>query len=102
MPEPSSGRLFWLGNITPENPKGNRPCYPFVIGEVDRSSGLLIRQSVRIVDDLQPGEDPILSLSSFFAREDRQTGDIDVHLSRIFSSKDKEWKGDSYLFHIPV
>src|SRR5687767_15184968 len=29
----SSGRIFWLGNITPGNPMGNRPRYPFVIGE---------------------------------------------------------------------
>lgn len=28
----SSGRLFWLGNLPPGNPRGNRPRYPFVIG----------------------------------------------------------------------
>jgi hypothetical protein len=56
----SSGRLFWLGNITSENPRGNRPRYPFVIGEVDRVTGLLRRESVRPIDTLQPGEDPIL------------------------------------------
>ncbi|HUS06543.1 MAG TPA: sialidase family protein, partial [Bryobacteraceae bacterium] len=67
----SSGRLFWLGNITPANPRGNRPRYPFVIGEVDGLTGLLLRRSVRVIDTLRPGEDPILSLSNFYAREDR-------------------------------
>lgn len=98
----SSGRLFWLGNITPENPKGNRPRYPFVIVEVERSSGLLIRKSLRPVDDLHPGEDPILSLSNFYAREDRQTGDIDLHMSRLFAASGKPWAGDAYLYRIPV
>ncbi len=98
----SSGRLFWLGNINHENPKGNRPRYPFVMGEVDRTTGLLLRKSVRTVDDLHPGEDPILTLSNFYAREDRQTGDIDLHMTRLFASSDKPWAGDSYLYRIPV
>jgi hypothetical protein len=58
----SSGRLFWLGNITSENPRGNRPHYPFVIGEVDRRTGLLRQESIRTIDTLQPGEDPVLSI----------------------------------------
>ena len=49
------------------NPKGNRPRYPFIIGEVDRRHGGLMRDSVRVVDTLQPGEDPVLTLSNFFA-----------------------------------
>jgi hypothetical protein len=43
----SSGRLFWFGNITPDNPRGNRPRYPFVIGEVNRQNGLLMRSTVQ-------------------------------------------------------
>lgn len=97
----SSGRLFWLGNITPENPKGNRPRYPFVIGEVDRGSGLLIREKVRTIDTLQKGEDPVLSLSNFFAREDRQTKEICVHMTRLFA-RDKAWEGDAMLYRIPI
>jgi len=98
----SNGRLYWLGNITPTNPRGNRPRYPFVIGEVDKNSGLLRRETLRTVDDLQPGEDPILTLSNFYARENRQTGDIDLHMSRLFASSDKPWAGDAYLYRIPV
>ena len=97
----SSARLFWLGNITPENPRGNRPRYPFVIGEVDRRSGLLIRESVRTIDTLQPGEDPILSLSNFLAREDRRTGEIAVHMSRLFAGSGA-WAGDAYVYYVPV
>lgn len=97
----SSGRLFWLGNIAPVNPRGNRPRYPFVIGEVDRRSGLLLRNSVRTIDTLQTGEDPNLSLSNFFAREDRRTGRIAVHMTRLFAGSGA-WSGDAYLYDVTV
>jgi len=97
----SSGRLFWLGNITSENPLGNRPRYPFVIGEVDRRTGMLRRESVRTIDTLQAGEDPVLSLSNFFAREDRQTREIAVHMTRLFA-RPEEWAGDAYLYRVAV
>jgi BNR repeat-like domain len=96
----SSGRLFWLGNITPANPRGNRPRYPFVIGEVDRGSGLL-RDSVRIIDTLQPGEDANLSLSNFYAREDRRTREIVVHMTRLFAGS-PAWSGNAYVYYVAV
>lgn len=95
----SSGRLLWLGNITGSNPRGNRPRYPFVIGEVNPSSGLLKRENVTTIDTLQPGEDPILSLSNFFAREDRVTGGLAVHMTRLFAGSGP-WSGDSNVYHL--
>jgi hypothetical protein len=96
-----SGRLFWLGNITSENPHGNRPRYPFVVGEVDRVTGLLRRTSIRTIDTLQPGEDPILSLSNFYARIDRRTREIAIHMTRLFA-RSEEWAGDACLYRIAV
>lgn len=97
----SSGRLYWLGNITGANPKGNRPRYPFCVGEVDRRSGALRRKSVRVIDDLGPGENPLLTLSNFYAREDRQTREIAVHMTRLFALPDG-WEGDAMLYRIRV
>lgn len=97
----SSGRLFWLGNLNAENPRGNRPRFPFVIGEVDRKTGLLLKNSVRTVDSRQPGEHEILSLSNFFAREDRVTREIALHMTRLFAHNDG-WEGDAMIYHIPV
>jgi hypothetical protein len=96
-----SDRLFWLGNITSENPRGNQPRYPFVMGEVDRVTGLLRRTSIRTIDTLQSGEDPILSLSNFYARVDRRTREIAIHMTRLFA-RSEEWAGDAYLYRIAV
>ena len=97
----SNGRIYWLGNLARENPKGNRPRYPFHIAEVDRQDGRLIAGSVRVVDDLKPGENPQLSLSNFYAREDRQTREISVHMTRLFALPDG-WQGDAMLYRITV
>ena len=101
----SSGRIFWLGNITPHNPTGNSPRYPLVIGEVDRRTGLLRPETVRIVDDRGPAETEFLQLSNFSAREDRETGEIVVHLCRFFehtAGAERDWTSDAYVYHIPV
>lgn len=101
----SSGRLFWLGNIRPENPTGNRPRYPFIIGEVDRRSGLLDQGSIRVVDDRGPNESTALQLSSPSSREDRETGEIVLNLTRWSEfSKDAthDWTAHAYLYRIPV
>lgn len=77
----STGRLYWIGNISPTNPRGNLPRYPLVIGEVDTRSGLLARESLRTIDDRGPDDTETLRLSNFYAREDRATRDILVHCS---------------------
>ena len=81
----SSGRLYWLGNIVPENPRGNGPRYPFVIAEVAPESGLVARDSVATVDDRGPGESERMTLSNFMAHEDRVTREIVLHMTRGFT-----------------
>ena len=101
----SSGRLYWIGNLTPTNPDGNRPRYPLVVGEVDRRSGLLRRESVRVVDTRGPGDSAQLTLSNFAAREDRETGELVINLSRLFQHSPADgldWTSDAYLYRVPV
>jgi hypothetical protein len=97
----SNGKLYWVGHISATNPRGNRPRYPVYVGEVDQDSGLLIRDSLTQVDDRRPGDDEILMLYSIYAREDRQTRQIALHMTRLFAFKDG-WVGDALLYRISV
>ena len=102
----SSGRLFWIGNITPTNPTGNQPRHPLLIGEVNVRSGLLRRDTVRAIDDRRVGDSPLLALSNFSAREDRATTEIVVNLTRLFEKSppdpNRDWTADAMLYRIPV
>ncbi len=92
----SGGQYFWIGNICRENPVGNRPRYPLVIGEVNPHTLTLERNSLRVVDDRSPADHVNLTLSNFYAREDRVTGEIVIHCTRFFARG--EWGGDAYEY----
>ena len=67
----------------------------------DEAGGLLIRDSLIPVDDRRLDEDEILMIYPPYAREDRRTGEVAVHMSRIFAYPDG-WKGDALLYRIGV
>jgi hypothetical protein len=71
----SSGRIFWIGNITPENADGNLPRWPLVIGEVDPTNLGLVKHSIVELDSKKPGEARV-DLSHFRAQEDVETKQI--------------------------
>ncbi len=96
----SNGRIYWLGNINPRRPDGIHWRYPLMMGVVDPASGLLIHESVAVIDDRAEGETNKLMLTSFLAHEDRATGDILLHMSRPFAGKDRA--SDAYLYQISV
>ena len=75
------------------NPSGNRPRYPFVAGEVDTANGLLMRDSVVTIDER-------LSLSNFYAREDRETGCLLLFMGRSFARGDRGT--DVFLYTLEV
>lgn len=87
------GRLFWLGNICPTNPKGNHPRYPLVLAEVDARSGQLIKESCIAIDDCGPDDSSMLQLSSTFARQERHTGDLLIHTTRAFAQSQPDPAG---------
>jgi hypothetical protein len=90
----SSGRCFWVGNLTPANCRANSPRWPLVIGEVDPRTLKLRRQSVLTLDTEQPEDctQGRLDLSHFTLLEDRETGEILVTCPRAHDSYRKyEW-----------
>lgn len=96
----SNGNIYWLGNLSKTNCRANSPRYPLVIGRVDPTSLQLIRETVFVIDDKCRDENPVLTLSNFFAHEDRETGQILLQMSRLFMID--PWRGDSYLYRIEV
>lgn len=90
----SSGRYFWIGNLTTTNCQGNSPRWPLVIGEVDPKSLKLIRDSVLVVDTEQLEDKPQgrLDLSHFTAIEDRETREIVLVYPRSHNAyQTREW-----------
>lgn len=111
----SSGRICWIGNISPLNPRANAPRYPLVIGEVDPESLLLKRDSLLTIEDRRPGEPDWTALSNFHVREDRVSHEIIVHLSPLGkglaqasapasrpAQQRLDWTADAWVYRIGV
>lgn len=101
----SSGKIFWTGNICKKNPRCNSPRYPLVMAEVDQATGLLLRDTLTVIDDLQPGENPRMTLSNFLVREDLESTDLLLHMTRLFFHPDRpdgslDWTADALLYRI--
>lgn len=100
----SGGRLFWIGNLCRGNPRGNGPRYPIVIAEVERERGLLRRDTVTVIDDRQLGESERLTLSNFYAREERGSGDVLLYLPRYYARPGSagNFEADNMVYRIAV
>lgn len=101
--EHSGGKLFWIGNLCENEPKGNSPRYPLWIVEVDRATGLMVKSTLSKIDEKEKDEADTLTLSNFFVREDRVSGNLIVHLTRLFGVKgSKKWGSDALLYRVAV
>lgn len=98
----SNGEIYWIGNICTENPRGNLPRYPITIGRVDQESGHLIEETVINIDDRRPGDGEFLTMSNFYAREDRVDGTIKLHMLRHSRGESSAYQGDCMLYEIAV
>ena len=97
----SSGKYLWVGNICPDNPHGNLPRYPLLVGEVDPQSLLLIRDSLLTIDTRTEADSPGLQLSNFNLYEDRETGELVVRAPRWMPDSTTH-SSDVYLYRIAV
>ncbi|NUQ63996.1 MAG: exo-alpha-sialidase [Pirellulales bacterium] len=95
----SSGRIFWLGNLSRQNCCANNPRYPLVIGEVDPQDLGLVKSTLLTLDTLQADDTQGLNLSHWLAYEDRQTGDIVVPMRR-WTADYKMFRGVEYVVGI--
>ena len=90
----SSGRCFWIGNMTKENNKGNLPRWPLVFIELNTKS-LRLKENTLLVMDTQQEDDKSkgrLDISHFSVMEDRKTKEIIITYPRSYNAyKSQEW-----------
>jgi hypothetical protein len=78
-----------------------------VIGQVDLGTGLLRKRSVTVLDDRQDSESEHLTLSNFFVREDRESLQLLLHMTRLFANDQREagvidWTSDAMVYRIAL
>ncbi len=79
-----TGKLHWMGNIPEAPPEGNGPRYPLQLVEIDERIPAFKKDTLTVVDDRHPGRDSEhLQLSNFTVLEDRETGLVELYLTRL-------------------
>ena len=98
-----TGKLVWLGNIIPEPAKGNLPRYPLYIGEMDETILALKRDTLTVIDDRDIRRDSEeVQFSNFHAFEDRESGQIELYMTR-YGERTSHWlHADAYKYTITM
>jgi hypothetical protein len=95
-----NGKLYWIGNIIPQNPEGNSPRHPLCIVEVDEEKPALRKETVFTIDNRGPNDTPRVQLSNFHVYEDRETGDFVLLMARIFERSETLLLSPAYEYRI--
>ena len=96
-----NGKIYWIGNITDHRAFGNDPRYPLVIAEVN-DRGLLVKETLTTIDTRQEGDGEQLQLSNFSILQDRETGLLELYLTKLGQRKGFTWWADSWRYFIDV
>ncbi|MBN2851975.1 MAG: exo-alpha-sialidase [Clostridia bacterium] len=99
----SNNKVYWIGNICDENARGNMPRNPLCIVEVNQKSLLLIKSTkfdviIRKKDDYHD-----ITFSNFYAREEKETGDILIYCTSFWNNPEKPMESEgSYEYRVQV
>ncbi len=97
-----NGNVYWIGNITDAGDTyGNYPRYPLVIAQVN-ARGLLVKESLATIDTRRAGDGEQLQLSNFSILQDRETGLIELYLSKHGQREDFPYQADCWRYLIDV
>jgi len=98
-----NGRGYWFGNATGPEAYANAPRYPLIMAEVEEETGFLVKGSRTIVEDRDPAtESEKLQLSNFTLLDDRETGRIELSMTKLGANRDDFWRSDAYRYCIEV
>ncbi len=93
-----TGKLYWIGNICNEPPKGNRPRYPFQIVEIDEDGPSFRKDTITVIDDRDPERDSeLVQFSNFSLFENRETLDMELYMTRLGENVDT-WRANAYKY----
>ena len=98
----ASGRLYWIGNISPVPPRGNWPRYPLVIAEVDEATPSIHRHTVTVIDDRRPGQGPEVQFSNFSLLENRETHALELYLTHYGELPSSVFTADCYKYTVTL
>lgn len=98
--DPKTGRRYWIGNITSPEVDGNFPRYPLCMVELERTTGLAVKSSFTIIDTKREGEPERIQLSNFNLLQNRETGELEVMLSKIGQYPENVFKADVWRYRI--
>ena len=93
-----TGKLYWVGNISPSPCNGNSPRYPLIIAEVDEAKAALKKDTVTLIDTRREGDGPGVQLSNFSLFENRKTHDVEIYLTRLGEDASCVWNADAYKY----
>ncbi|MBN1344001.1 MAG: exo-alpha-sialidase [Phycisphaerae bacterium] len=93
-----TGKLYWIGNISPGPAHANSPRYPLVIAEVDEKIPAIKRRTVSLIDDRREGESDRLQLSNFSLLENREDHSLEIYLTRLGENTEDFWGADAYKY----
>lgn len=98
-----NGKLYWIGNITDHTAYENFPRFPLCIVEIDDVTGQPKKESFTVIDTRREGETERLQLSNFSLLEDRETGNLELTLSK-YGQFDfyKAFKGETWRYEIEI
>jgi hypothetical protein len=96
-----NGKIYWVGNITNHDTYGNYPRYPLVIAEVN-DRGLLVKETLTQIDTRSEGDSEKLQLSNFNILQDRETGLIELYLTKLGQREGYTWWADCWRYFIDI
>ena len=93
-----TGKLYWVGNISPKPAKGNGPRYPLYIAEVDEKIHALKKSTLTVIDDRSPEDTDKVQFSNFSLLENRKSLDLEVFLSRYGEKPGNVFSANAYKY----
>jgi hypothetical protein len=98
-----TGKLYYVGNISPTPPKGNSPRYPLIIAEVDEKIPALKRNTVTVVDTRRPEQAEGIQFSNFSLLENRETHELELLITLYGEHPGEHWAtADCYKYWLSL